>query len=178
MGRRPDGQGAAAGFNSAWSWLAEVAWIRNRETATNPCTSSETFVPQPGSSPDLVREALSLGASGCIHKTNTSSDLLPAIEAVLRGEPFVSKSLEVSGRRDAPRRHEVQFYSHDSVLLQSFARILATALETGDGAVVLAMKSHQRLKAEGFDVDVAMRPGTYVSLDAADTLSTVSEWCG
>ena len=61
------------------------------------------------SSRDLVREALSLGASGCIHKTNTSSDLLPAIEAVLRGEPFVSKSLEVSGRRDAPRRHEIQF---------------------------------------------------------------------
>ena len=60
------------------------------------------------------------------------------------------------------------------ILLESFARILATALETGDGAVVLAMKSHreglaQRLKAEGFDVDVAMRPGTYVSLDAADS---------
>ena len=130
------------------------------------------------SSPDLVREALSLGASGYIHRTNASSDLLPAVEAVLRDEPFVSKSLEISVRRDAPRRHAVQFYSHDSVLLESFARVLATALRTGDGAVVLATKSHreglvQRLKAEGFDVDVAMRQGTYVSLDAADTLSTV-----
>lgn len=130
------------------------------------------------SSPDLVRQALSLGAWGYIHKTNTSSDLLAAIEAVFRGEPFVSKSLEISGRRDAPRRHEVQFYSVDSVLLESFARVLATALETGDGAVVLATKSHrqglvQRLQAEGFDVDVAMRQGTYVSLDAADTLSTL-----
>lgn len=104
--------------------------------------------------------------------------MLAAIEAVLRGEPFVSKSLEISGRRDAPRRHEVQFYSDDSVLLESFAQVLATALETGVGAVVLATKSHrqglvQRLQAEGFDVDVAMRQGTYVSLDAADTLSTL-----
>jgi len=56
------------------------------------------------SSPDVVREALSLGASGYIHKTNTSSDLLPAIEAVRGGEPFVSKSLEFSGRTDGSRR--------------------------------------------------------------------------
>ena len=61
--------------------------------------------------------------------------------------------------------NEVQFDSHDSVLLESFARVLATTLETGDLAVVLATKSHreglvQRLKAEGFDVDVAMRQGT------------------
>jgi DNA-binding NarL/FixJ family response regulator len=130
------------------------------------------------SCPDAVREAFDLGASGYLHKSNTSSDLLPAIEAVLRGEPFVSKSLEFSGRTDAPRRHEVQFCSHDSVLLESFACGLATALETGDAAVVLATKSHreglvQRLKAEGFDVDVAMQQGTYISLDAADTLSTV-----
>lgn len=96
------------------------------------------------SSPDLVREALSLGAWGYIHKTNTSSDLLAAIEAVLRGEPSVSKSQEISERRDAPRRHEVQFCSDDSVLLESFARVLATALETGDGAVVLATKSHRQ----------------------------------
>ena len=80
-----------------------------------------------------------------------------------------------------PRAATRYSFSH-MILLESFARILATALETGDGAVVLAMKSHreglaQRLKAEGFDVDVAMRQGTYVSLDAADTLSTVSEWC-
>ena len=67
-----------------------------------------------------------------------------------------------------PRAATRYSFSH-MILLESFARILATALETGDGAVVLAMKSHQRLKAEGFDVDVAMRPGTYVSLDAADS---------
>jgi len=41
---------------------------------------------------DLVNEALSLGA-GYIHKPRASRDLLPAIEAVLKGEQFVSEGL-------------------------------------------------------------------------------------
>lgn len=41
---------------------------------------------------DLVIEALSLG-SGYIHKPRASRDLLPAIDAVLRGEQFVSSGL-------------------------------------------------------------------------------------
>ena len=43
------------------------------------------------SSPDVVREALSLGALGYVHKPELQSDLMPAIEAVLKGEQFVSK---------------------------------------------------------------------------------------
>ena len=41
---------------------------------------------------DLVSEALSLGA-GYIHKPHASRDLLPAIEAVLKGRQFVSDGL-------------------------------------------------------------------------------------
>src|SRR5437899_12050546 len=100
------------------------------------------------SSPDVVREALSLGALVYVDKTHTSTDLLPAIEAVLRAEQFVSESLESSGRTDAPRRHEVQFYSCDSGLLESFARVLATALESGGAAIVLATKSHRERSEE------------------------------
>ena len=126
---------------------------------------------------DLVREALSLGA-GYIHKSHAHSGLLPAMEAVLRSEQFIGKDLAFKGRTHAPRRHDVQFYSSDSVLLESFGRLLGTALESGDAAIVLATKAHreglvERLKAEGFDVDVAIRQGTYISLDAADTLSTI-----
>ena len=52
------------------------------------------------SSPDVIREALSLGA-GYIHKARAQSDLLPAIEAVLLGNRFVSSSLEFNEGGDA-----------------------------------------------------------------------------
>jgi DNA-binding NarL/FixJ family response regulator len=45
------------------------------------------------SSPDVVRKALSIGARGYVHKLRTGSDLLLAIEAVFRGERFVSDGL-------------------------------------------------------------------------------------
>ena len=45
------------------------------------------------SSPDVVREALNSGAQGYIHKHRVGRDLLPAIDAILRGEQFVSDIL-------------------------------------------------------------------------------------
>lgn len=44
-------------------------------------------------SPDVVREALSLGASGYVHKSHVRTDLQPAIEAALEEKQFVSKGL-------------------------------------------------------------------------------------
>jgi DNA-binding NarL/FixJ family response regulator len=126
---------------------------------------------------DLVREALRLGA-GYIHKRYVQRDLLSAIEAVLQGDQFVGGDLGPSRTTDTPPRHEVHFYSDDSVLLEGFARAIATALETGNAAIVIATRSRrenlvQRLKAQGFDVDEATQRGTYVSLDAVDMLLTI-----
>jgi DNA-binding NarL/FixJ family response regulator len=42
------------------------------------------------SSPDIMQEALNLGASGFVSKVKVGTDLLPAIEAVLQGRTFVS----------------------------------------------------------------------------------------
>ena len=42
------------------------------------------------SSPEVVREAFNLGAWGYIIKTQAGSELLPAVEAVSRGERFVN----------------------------------------------------------------------------------------
>lgn len=42
------------------------------------------------SDPDVMQEALSTGALGYVHKWRAQSDLLAAVEAVLRGERFVS----------------------------------------------------------------------------------------
>src|SRR5215469_3160319 len=46
-------------------------------------------------SPELVREALSLGALGYLHKSRAGRELLHAIDAALKGERSVSTGLEV-----------------------------------------------------------------------------------
>ena len=50
------------------------------------------------SSPEVVREALSNGALGYVHKLRAERDLLPAVEAVLIGKRFVSRGLEIKER--------------------------------------------------------------------------------
>ena len=46
------------------------------------------------SSPDIVQEALCLGALGYVIKAHAARDLLIAVEAVLRNEQFVSSTLK------------------------------------------------------------------------------------
>jgi len=43
--------------------------------------------------PDVAEEALATGAGGYVVKSEAASDLMPAVEAVLRGRQFVSASL-------------------------------------------------------------------------------------
>jgi hypothetical protein len=105
------------------------------------------------------------------------------MDAVIRGKQFLSSSLEghrftqTSGEI-APHSHEVLFYSDDAVLLDRLSRFVATALETGNAALVVVTKAHrdsllQRLQAVGIDTDGAIRQGTYIQLDATDALSRI-----
>ena len=131
---------------------------------------------------DVVQAALSTGARGYVHKSRAQSDLLPAIDAVLRDIQFISSTLKGYKSADATgakvhRCHEVQFYSDDAVFLDSFTHFIAAALDAGDVAIVVATESHrdslaERLKAQGLDMDAAIRQGTYIPLDVAKTLST------
>jgi MEDS: MEthanogen/methylotroph, DcmR Sensory domain len=62
--------------------------------------------------------------------------------------------------------------------LDRVTRLIADALRARNAAIVLATKSHrdsllQRLKAGGVDTDGALQQGTYISLDATDTLSAI-----
>lgn len=133
--------------------------------------------------PDFVLAALSTGAKGYVHKTDAQSELLPSLDAVLRGKQFVSSSLKGCGFIESSRekilhRHEVQFYSDDTILLDRVTPFIAAALKSGNAAIVVATKSHrdsllQRLKAEGVDMDGALQAGTYISCDAADMLSRI-----
>lgn len=133
-------------------------------------------------SAEVVQVALSTGARGYVYKARARTDLMPAIDAVLRGEQFVTsvlkgfKYIDASGAK-TPHRHEVVFYSDDAALLGSFSRFIANALEAGDVAVFIATESRQdslvrRLKAQGLNIDAAILEGTYIPLDAAKTLFT------
>jgi DNA-binding NarL/FixJ family response regulator len=134
-------------------------------------------------SSDVVQEALGTGALGYVHKPRAHSELLPAIEAVLRGRHFVSSNLmypELYQNTTAPTPHrrEIILCPDDAAFLDAFADVIAAALATGNAAIVLATESHreallQRLKEQGLDVGHAIKAATYIPLDVAEALSAI-----
>ena len=75
------------------------------------------------------------------------------------------------------RRHDVGFYSDDSVLLDDLTQFIGSALKAGNAAIVVATEYRrdsllQRLQAYGLDIGTAIEQGRYISVDAADALST------
>jgi DNA-binding NarL/FixJ family response regulator len=154
------------------------------------------------SSADIVQAALDTGAGGYVVKTDAGRELVAALDAVLRGQTFVSKSLaghgltkaldrsaihslemldslETSRQRglQSTRRHEVGFYSDDRSLLDGFTHFVGAALKNGNAVILIATQAHRenllgRLHAYGLDVSVAIEQGRYIALDNAETLST------
>ena len=153
------------------------------------------------SSANMVQEALGTGAHGYVLKTDAGSELLEAVDAVLRGEQFVGRRFsgyDFVGASDARAsqefrtngtlatlqhnteityRHEVRFYSDDECFLDSFTRFIGAALNAGNAVIVVATESHRdslllRLQAHGLDIGEAIEQGRYISLDAAETVST------
>lgn len=134
---------------------------------------------------DIVEEALRTGAGGYIVKSEAASDLLPAVRAVLRGKRFVGASLARHDLTDDPpqnvgmaRHHQAGFYSHDRFLLDDLTQFVGNALKAGNAAIVVATESHRdgllpRLQAYGWDIGGAIEQGSYIALDAADTLATL-----
>jgi hypothetical protein len=94
------------------------------------------------------------------------------VEDALRRE--LTRIVELEGA--TPFRHEVLFYSDETVLLDRLVPFVAAALNMGDAAIVVATQSHRdalalRLKSEGLDVDAATKAGMYIAMDAAGTFS-------
>ena len=144
---------------------------------------------------EVVQAAFSAGALGYVVKIDVGNELLPAVEAVLRGERFVGSRF--AGEALTPgsawdnrafmpvqpqgieivHRHEVGFYSDDNSLLDGFTHFIGTALKAGNAVIVVASESHRnnllpRLQANGLDIGSAIEQGRYISLDRAEILST------
>jgi MEDS: MEthanogen/methylotroph, DcmR Sensory domain/Response regulator receiver domain len=148
---------------------------------------------------EIVEAALDTGASGYVVKMDAGKELAKAVKAVFQGKRYVSgRGVIPAGTEDThapdrevlawpsapalPRKtetilcHEAQFYSDDVIYRETVAHFIGTALRAGNAAILLATQPHrdslfQSLKTQGVDVDAATQQGSYVSLDAADTLS-------
>lgn len=141
-------------------------------------------------SAEIVEKALGTGAIGYLLKSDAVHDLLPAVNAVLRGEGFVSGSLSGHDLSEATERqahrdnvliltpqhkrgqHGVIFYSDDRDFLDRITRFIGDPLKAGNAAVVVATESHREqllpsLQAYGVDMSAAIEQGRYVAVDAA-----------
>jgi DNA-binding NarL/FixJ family response regulator len=113
----------------------------------NLSTESKILFVSQESSADVVREALATGARGYVVKTDAGSELLEAVDAILRGGQFVGRRfsghdfVEASDtgasqesqtsatlaplhqNKEIAHRHEVRFYSDDDGFLDSFGAV-------------------------------------------------------
>ena len=168
--RRPK---TAAGFDSARYQLAEAAWIRGRRTDPQARTPRKTSLHEPGVVAGHRPKSVQSGRPWLHSEAPAGTDLLPAIDAVLGGQRFVSRSMAFTEPTDAPapRRHEILFCSDDAAIVDGLTRYIAAALNAGDAAIVLVTESHrkrlvQELRTQGVDIDGAIERGTYRSFDA------------
>lgn len=74
--------------------------------------------------------------------------------------------------------HLVHFYEADPPLLESLADFIGTGLAAGEAGIVIVTREHREalepsLRAAGVDGEAPLISGTYVVLDAADTLSRI-----
>ena len=76
----------------------------------------------------------------------------------------------------APHSHVVQFYEDDAFLIHRVAHFLGSAIEAGNACIVIATEAHRKmllssLHRRGFDMAALERQGSYISLDANQTLA-------
>ena len=135
---------------------------------------------------ESVSARLATGAGGYVVKSEASTDLLPAMEAVLRGEQFVSASLigptpvrhEHNLIEPLPRQHvehhEIKFHADQAALTNDFVEFAQAALNNGRAVVIIATESlrtsvFQRFRTDS--VDLRASAERYFSVDISDPLS-------
>ena len=131
---------------------------------------------------------------------DAGSELLNAVKAVLQGERYVGRRFAGHGFTQAHRIpgsteddkivravqpqekeivcwHEAGFYSDDLGFLDDVTQFIGTALKTGGAAIAVVTEAHRssllpRFRARGLDIAAAIEAGRYISVDAAEALST------
>jgi DNA-binding NarL/FixJ family response regulator len=130
------------------------------------------------SSLDVVEQAISRGAHGYVYKPRALRDVLPVLEAIIRGGQFVSGGLERIAQGDslASHRHHVVFCSSDAVLVGAFSRFIAGELREGNAVVAVVTGAHEQslqssLEASRVDVALAIREQRYLPVNVSELLA-------
>ena len=130
------------------------------------------------SSLDVVEQAFRRGAHGYVYKPRVLRDVLPVLEAIIRGGRFVSGGLERIAQGDslASHRHDVVFCSSDTVLIGAFSRFIAGELRDGNAVVACVTAAHERslqssLEASDVDVALAIRQQRYLPVNVCGLLA-------
>jgi DNA-binding NarL/FixJ family response regulator len=132
------------------------------------------------SSLEVVEHAFSRGVHGYVYKPRALRDVLPVLDAIIRGGRFVSGGLERIAEGDslASHRHRLLFCSSDAVLVAAFSRFIAGALDRGNTVIVLVTEAHdvslqRALQASRVDLALAIRQRRYVSVSINQLLAKV-----
>ena len=137
------------------------------------------------SSREVAEAALEAGGAGYVVKSDAGRELLAAVKALSEGKRYISARLAGqvffatpdADTSEASKRHELQVYASDASLLVGFARFISHALNAGNAVAVLATETHrheliQKLQTRGFDLDAIVKCGSFISIDAQETLSS------
>lgn len=136
------------------------------------------------SSSAVVQKALEVGEWGYVVKADAASELLPAVNAVARGERFLGSrfaghdfttdsqahhasryhELLASPESLPPQeaegtcRHEAHFYSDDASFLDAFTQFIGTALKARNAVIVVVTESHREdllPRLQAYGLDIA-----------------------
>ena len=130
------------------------------------------------SSLEVVEQAFRKGAHGYVYKPRVQRDILPVLEATIRGGRFVSGGLERIAQGDslASHRHDVVFCASDAVLIGAFSRFIDGELREGNAVVAVVTAAHERslqssLEASHVDVALAIRQQRYLPVNVSELLA-------
>ncbi len=100
-----------------------------------------------------------------------------------KSEHWRKSNLQVFWGEVAPCEHVVQFYENDTIFLNSLEGFIGSGLLAGDSVIIIATPEHiaaieDRLKNQGFDMEMLSYSNQYIALDASVMLSLfmVNNW--